>query len=145
MTILQIRLGMRVIAAGLALAAPSVAHAACNVAVQAVSFGSYNALSPLGLPGVGNVHVTCSLLSSFSVSLGPGNGTVANRRMTSGSAQLNYNLYKDAARLFVWGEGAAGVSGLGTNVQLPVYGLIPGGQNVPANIYLDSVSVTVDF
>ena len=133
-------------AAGLLLlAAPAAASAACNVTPQAVAFGAYDPLSPIARNGVGNVQVTCTVLTSFTVSLGPGNGTVANRRMTGGAAQLNYNLYKDAARLFIWGEGAAGVSSLGTNVQLPVYGRIPAGQNVPATIYTDSVSVTVTF
>ena len=145
MTISAFYMRVRLAAAGFALALPTAAGAACNVAVQPVSFGSYDALNPLGLNGVGNVHVTCTLLSSFTVSLGPGNGTVANRRMIGGAAQLNYNLYKDAARLFVWGAGASGMSGLSTNVQFPVYGRIPAGQNVPANIYVDSVSVTVAF
>lgn len=132
--------------AGLALlAASTAASAACDVSPQAVAFGAYDPLSATSLDGVGNVQVTCDLLTSFVVSLGPGAGTVANRRMTGGAAQLNYNLYKDAARLFVWGEGLAGVSTLGTNVQLTVYGRIPAGQTVPANVYVDSVTVTVDF
>ena len=137
--------GLRLAAGCLALAVPAAAGAACSVSAQGVAFGIYDPLDAFPVHGVGNVHVTCTLLTSFTVSLGPGNGTVANRRMSGGGAQLNYNLYKDAARLFVWGEGSAGVSTIGTNVQLPAYGRIPAAQNVPANVYLDSVTVTVDF
>jgi spore coat protein U-like protein len=60
-------------------------------------------------------------------------------------SQLAYNLYKDASRLLVWGDGGGGVSSNGTNVDLTVYGRIPGAQNVQANVYVDSVTVTVAF
>ena len=134
------------IAAGFSLlAASTAAGAACNVAPQSVSFGNYDPLSPSALDGVGNVNVTCDVQTSFTVSLGTGNGTVQDRRMTGGAAQLAYNLYKDASRVIIWGDGAGGVSSNATNVDLPVYGRIPGGQNVPANIYVDSVMVTVSF
>ncbi|HEU5286718.1 MAG TPA: spore coat U domain-containing protein [Sphingomicrobium sp.] len=139
------RWGGRAAAGLLLLAASTAASAECEVSPQEVDFGAYDPLSATALNGVGNVQVTCDLPTSFVVSLGPGTGTVANRRMTGGAAQLNYNLYKDAARLFVWGEGLAGVSTLGTNVQLTVYGRIPAGQTVPADVYVDSVAVTVDF
>lgn len=128
----------------IALAAPAAA-AACNVNPQGVSFGNYDPLGAIPLDGVGNVHVQCDLPIGFNVSIGSGAGTVADRRMTGGAAQLRYNLYKDATRLFVWGEGIQGLDAIGTNVHLPVYGRIPGTQNIPAGIYLDSVSVTVTF
>ena len=65
--------------------------------------------------------------------------------MTAAAAQLAYNLYKDASRLIVWGDSGGGVSSAGTNVDLTVYGRIPGAQNVQAHIYADSVTVTVSF
>jgi spore coat protein U-like protein len=83
--------------------------------------------------------------ASFTVSLSSGNGTIADRRMIGGAAQLSYNLYKDSSRVVIWGDGAGGVSSIGTNVDLPVYGRIPASQNVPANVYLDAITVTVTF
>lgn len=133
-------------AGGLAmLAAGTAASAACSVSAQAVAFGNYDPIGGSALDGTGIVDVTCDMLTSFSISLGPGNGTVADRHMTGGADQLHYNLYRDAARLFIWGEGLAGVSTIDTNAQLTVYGRIPGSQNVPANSYVDSVTVTVTY
>ena len=48
-------------------------------------------------------------------------------------------------RGLVWGDGGGGVSSNGTNVDLTIYGRIPGAQNVQANVYVDSVTVTVAF
>lgn len=139
------RWGGRAVAGVAALAACTSASAACNVSPQAVSFGGYDPLSPAALDGVGNVNVTCDVETSFTVTLGTGNGTVQDRRMTGGATQLAYNLYKDASRVIVWGDGAGGVSSIGTNVDMTVYGRIPGAQNVPANVYVDSVTVVVTF
>ena len=127
-----------------ALAASAGAAAACSVTPQSVSFGNYDPLGSAALDGVGNVHVQCDVVTSFTVSLGPGGGTVANRKMTGG-AELGYNLYRDSLRLIVWGEGIDGVSATSADINLPVYGRIPGGQNVPANVYADSVTVTVTY
>ena len=135
----------RIVAGLTLLAAPGAAGATCSVSPQSVSFGAYDPLSPSALDGVGNVNVACDAPTNFTVSLDSGNGTVEDRRMTGGPADLDYNLYKESARVIIWGEAAAGVSSSGTNVDLPVYGRIPGGQNVPANIYADSVTVTVAF
>lgn len=47
----------------------------------------------------------------------------------------------------VWGDGVTGTanSGTGTNADATVYGRIPGSQNVPANAYAGSITVTVTF
>lgn len=97
--------------------------------------------------GVGNVHISCNLLSPVvTVSLGSGGGSVADRRMTAGATQLHYNLYRDASRLIVWGEGSASVtSAIVLNLDLPVYGRIPALQNVPAGTYLDAITVTITY
>ncbi len=132
-------------AACLLLALPTAAAGACNVSPQGVSFGNYEPLAHSALDGVGNINVSCDAPTSFTVSLGTGDGTVEDRRMTGGASQLAYNLYKDASRLLVWGDGGGGVSSNGTSVDLTIYGRIPGAQNVPADVYADSVTVTVAF
>ncbi len=135
----------RLSAACLLLAVPTAAAGACNVSPQGVNFGNYDPLGQSALDGVGNVNVSCYAPTSFTVSLGTGNGSIADRRMTGAPSQLAYNLYKDASRLLVWGDGGGGVSSSGTNVDLTVYGRIPGAQNVRADAYADSVTVTVAF
>lgn len=136
----------RLLAGCLLLGVPTAAVAECNVSPQGVSFGNYDPLVHSALDGVGNVNVSCDAATSFTVSLGTGNGTVQDRRMTAAPSQLAYNLYKDVSRLLVWGDaGGDGVSSNGTSVDLTVYGRIPGAQNVRANAYADSVTVTVAF
>lgn len=141
--------GARAAAAGLtlALAAPAAA-VTCSVSPQGVSFGSYDTLSSTALDGVGNINVSCDASTSFTVSLGTGgSGTFDLRQLTAGTESLGYNLYTDAARTIIWGDGVAAsdVSATGTNVDLSVYGRIPAGQNVPANAYTDTISVTVSY
>lgn len=136
-------------AAGLivALAAPAAA-ATCSVSPQGVSFGSYDTLSSTALDGVGNINVSCDASVSFTASLSTGgSGTFDPRRMAAGSDQLNYNLYTDATRTVVWGDGigASNVSATGTSVDLSVYGRIPARQTVPANVYSDTITVTIDY
>lgn len=139
---------LRRLAAGvLLLAASAAASAACDVTAQGVSFGNYDPMSATALDGVGNVHLSCTLLSTFvTVSIGPGGGTIADRRMIAGATQLHYNLYSDASRLVVWGEGSESVGAtVLLSSDLPVYGRIPALQNVTAGMYLDSVTVTITY
>lgn len=143
-----IGLGARTAAAGVMLALAAPAAAACTVTPQGVSFGSYDTLSSTALDGVGNINVTCDLSASFSVSLSTGgSATFDPRRMAAGTDTLNYNFYTDAARTIIWGDGVttSNVSATGTNVDLPVYGRIPALQNVPANSYADTITVTVTY
>lgn len=129
------------------VAAPAAA-VVCTVTPQGVSFGNYDPLSASALDGAGNINVTCDTLVPFSVSLSTGSsGTFAERRMTAGTPYLAYNLYSDVLRTIVWGDGvgAANVSATGTNVNLPVYGRMPALQNVPANSYSDTITVTVTY
>lgn len=124
-----------------------VSAAACTVNPQAVSFGSYDSLSPIPLDGVGNIHVNCDVSVSLTVTLGPGAGTYNQRHMSAGADSLDYNLFTDASRTVIWGDGIAGnsVSVTSDNVDLPVYGRVTARQNVPANSYTDSVTVTISY
>lgn len=136
---------------GAALAAGSLAApaaAVCTVTPQGVSFGSYDPLSSSAHDGAGNINVTCDTLSTFTVSLSTGSsGTFTQRQMTAGAAFLGYNLYTDLMRTTVWGDGVttSNVTSTGTNVDLPVYGRMPALQNVEANAYADTITVTVVY
>jgi len=138
-----IRLGLGI----LSLAAASPAFAACSVAPQGVSFGSYDSLASAPADGTGNINVACDTPTAFTVSLGPGAGSIGSRHMTSGANDLGYNLYTGASRQILWGDGVSGstVSASGTNVDLSVFGRIPARQNVPGASYADSITVTVSF
>ena len=150
------------------LAAASAARAlcvsplcSCTAATTALVFGAHN---PLGgaTDSTGSVRVTCGgvagLLIPFRIDLGRGSaGGYAPRRLASGANTLAYNLYSDAGRTSVWGDGTGGSVAVEGSVLLDllgwapaqshvVYGRIGTGQTgtVPGS-YADTVSVTVTY
>jgi spore coat protein U-like protein len=140
------RLVTTLAAAWLAAASPAGA-ASCNAQSAGIVFGAYDVLDASALDGVGSVTVDCDSAVPFSVGLGPGGGSYGQRRMTAATSDLDYNLYSDAARMIVWGDGvgASDVSASGPSVALPIYGRIPARQNVRAGAYTDVITVTVSY
>lgn len=74
--------------------------------------------------------------------------------MRSGSNTLGYNLYTDATRSTIWGDGNAGtftiadayvLTAITITRNYPVYGRIFPGQNVRVGSYADSITVTVNY
>lgn len=69
----------------------------------------------------------------------------------SGGDLLNYNLYRDASRTQVWGNGSQGtyvvidVIGKNRTKTFPIYGRTPGGQDVRTGNYADGLVVTVQY
>lgn len=126
-----------------------VPASACTITATAVAFGDYNTTDSVALDGVGSTTVDCRKPSA-TITIGTGgSGTYSSRRMTSGSNYLEYNLYTDATRQIVWGDGSGGtgtasVSTKGTTV-FTIYGRIFPLQNVAAASYADSMVVTVNF
>lgn len=122
--------------------------AACILNVQNVTFGNYDVFDNNHLDSTGNINVTCDTVSTYTISLSPGNGSFTNRVLLSGPNNLVYNLFVDAARTIVWGDGSgasATVTGTTTNANHTVYGRIPARQNVVVGSYQDSVTVTIVF
>jgi spore coat protein U-like protein len=160
---MKMLLWLLVILAGLlpVPASAQFASASCNASAQPVAFGNYNPLASGPNDSAGTVNVTCSLvlglslLVSYNISLSTGgSGSYAARSMSSGSNALSYNLFTDATRLLVWGNGAGGTSRISNSYLLgalpivsnhPVYGRIPAGQNVPPGVYGDTILVTVEY
>lgn len=137
------------------------AIADCTASAGSTNFGTYSPFSISPLDGTGNVQVSCSLIGlislvvSYDILLSPGSsGTFVNRTMSGGSYNLSYNLYTNAGRSSIWGDGSGGTSivtdgyllGLLTTVRnYPVYGRIFAGQNVPPGLYSDTIVVTVNY
>ena len=141
--------------AGLALAALPVAFlstpaaaAICDVSSPGVNFGNYDPLSSSATDGVGNINVSCDAEVSFTITLSSGMASYAERHMIAGANVLAYNLYVDAARVMVWGDGTAGtstVSATATIADRTVYGRLPPRQSVPAGSYIDTITVTITY
>lgn len=136
------------LAVALAITASQAWAAQCSLSVQGASFGSYDVFSNQSLNSTGNIGVSCDISAAYSVSLSAGGGSYASRSMASGAHRLNYNLYTDATRTTIWGDGTGGtatVSGSGTTVNHTVYGRIPASQNAYVGSYSDTITVTLTF
>jgi spore coat protein U-like protein len=157
---------MRLLFALFALGGAAGVHAAASCAVTAIgpAFGTYDPSNPSPTVVNGSLTATCtwtgggsttvSLVSSFS----PGNsGGYPNRFMLSGTNQLAYNIYFDAAFTSVRGNGSSGTA-TGGPATLTVssarpsastggtlYGRIPAGQNAVPGSYLDTIVVTITY
>ena len=126
----------------------------CTVSTSPVAFGTVNPISGSNVDASGGITVTCTNGTDWDASAGVGAGSGASyaaRRMTAGTDLLNYNLYTNAARTTVWGDGSgttALVSNSGTGVaqNVTIYGRVGSGQtSVPPGSYSDTVSVTVTY
>lgn len=149
--------------AGLLLAMTSLPASAllesCTVAALPVAFGSYNPLGVSAVDSSGQITVTCtavlSIAVNYTIGLSPGlSGSYAARQLAFGSARLNYNLYTNSSRAQVWGNGTAGTAQISDGYSLglllvvrnyPVYARLPAAQNVPAGVYADTITVTVNY
>lgn len=133
--------------ASLAICAP-VAAVSCQISPQSVSFGNYDSLAPQPLDGIGNISVICDSETTFTISLDSGTGSYAARRMSSGTQNLEYNLFTDASRIIVWGDGSAGsgtVTNTGQIVDQTIYGRITALQYIAAGTYSDRIVVTIVY
>jgi spore coat protein U-like protein len=113
-----------------------------------VSFGGYDPFNSQSLDGTGTIAVSCDVSAPYTVALSPGNGSYSSRTMMSGANRLDYNLFTDATRTGIWGDGAgstATVSGSGASGNHTVYGRIPARQNAYVGSYSDIITVTVTF
>jgi spore coat protein U-like protein len=126
----------------------------CTVSTSDVAFGNVNTLSGSNVDTIGAISVTCTNDTDWSAAAGVGSGsgaTFASRRMSNGANLLTYNLFTDAARSSVWGDGTGStvdIDGTGTGAvqNIAIYGRVGSGQtSVPAGNYADTVAVTVSY
>jgi spore coat protein U-like protein len=111
------------------------------------------------------------LASTITLSASATNGSYSPRQLLgSGGQLLAYNLYLDINHTTIFGNGSSGTSDVtycftGANVSscsgatytgspagpnsqsqsVPVYGLLPAGQNVSAGAYTDTLTATITF
>lgn len=130
----------------------------CSVSATALSFGPYDPTSATPRDSTGTVTVTCTvfgLSASWDILLSTGSsGSFAPRRLFSGGNSLQYNVYTNAGRTQVWGDGTGGTAKvsdsqfilLGTNqFSYTTYGRIPALQDRAPGTYTDSITVTVNY
>jgi spore coat protein U-like protein len=140
------------------------AAADCNISTAGVAFGNYDPTVAANTDATGDLKIVCTHVSggatrvNYTVALSAGSsGSYAQRRMRSGTATLNYNLYDSAARILIWGNGTAGTTRVTGSLLVnpggnrireashPIYGRIPALQAVATGNYGDTIVVTLTF
>ncbi|MEK5768246.1 MULTISPECIES: spore coat U domain-containing protein [Acinetobacter] len=130
---------------------PALTFADCNVSSSGVSFGNYDVFTANANESTGELIVTCSVETAYTLQLDPGrSGNFIQRNMLNGTEPLAYNIYSDGAKNLVWGDGTGGsVTKNGqtgaTKETHTLYGRIPARQNVLAGNYSDTIIVTIVF
>lgn len=122
-----------------------------------ITFGSYPSLDntidaqSVGATAGSSFGIQCANSTNYNIALNNGLNSLSNqRRMTNGSAFVSYNLYQEAARSTLWGNGSnggvalAGV-GNGANQEMVVYGRVPNQTTPATGTYQDTVQVTITW
>jgi spore coat protein U-like protein len=140
------------VAMGLLLSASSAAADSCSVSATGVSFGAYDVFKNGPTDSTGAMTFECNGGGKpISISL-ERRSLESYRSLESGGQRLFYNLYLDASRTAVWGDGSLGSQEYfnakpptKTPVTVPIYGRIPSGQDVGVGQYDDTVTIVVNF
>lgn len=142
-------------AGGQALAATATATFNVTMTIQAgctvtggadLNFGTVGVIAT-NVDTSTTFQVTCTNTTPYTIGLSNGlHVSGAQRRMLSGAATINYNLYSDTGRTTAWSDSATvGSSGTGAAQTFTVYGRVP-AQTTPAPAtYTDVVTVTVTY
>ena len=149
-------LRLAIVTAALLLLSGSARGQSCSISVASgVSFGAYDPLNTSPLDQTGSITYQCGVLflGTITIDLSTGSsGTYAFREMEKGGDSLRYNLYRDATRILIWGNGTSGSSRfgpvlpiLGIPQTLTIYGRIPARQASPVGTYTDTVTATINF
>lgn len=123
-----------------------------NLTANNINFGAYNPLTASNTDASGDIHITCTNNTSYSVALSSGgSGSYSTRQLSDGgSNSLNYNLYTSSNHNTVFGDGTGSSDtvnqiGSGSQDTITVYGRIPAGQSVANASYSDTINVTVTY
>jgi spore coat protein U-like protein len=138
------------------LMCPSTASAqsSCTISVTSIAFGNYNVFTTTADDSTGTITFRCNAAArNISISLSDGSSsTFSPRTMRKSSEVLQYNLYRNAARTTLWGDGTGGTSVYtnsnppnNRNVNVTIYARIPAQQDVSAGSYSDTVSAVINF
>jgi spore coat protein U-like protein len=130
----------------------------CTMSTTSINFGNYDVFSTTPLDAFGTITINCSRnvrRATVTLSVSSTSGSFNPRRMrrSAGSDLLDYNVYTDAARTTIFGDGSQGTSRIrpsrppGPRVpwsaNITMYGRIPPGQNVSVGAYSDTLTATV--
>ena len=128
---------------------PLATQASCGLSSSSVQFGGYNSFDSSPKDTVGIVQVDCKEVTLYNLKLSTGAGSYQQRYLQNGLDQLNYNLYIDASRKNVWGDGfgqyAMKTAEHSGYMSHDIYGQIPARQNVSFGDYTDLIHITLEY
>jgi len=133
----------------------------CTVNSPTLTFSAVDPTAGVDSTGSAVLSVICTKSTTLAdIKLGPGMHQLAggSRQLNSGSNNVAYGLFTDAAYTTSWGDSAttgignmlnagfSAFSSVATPQTFTVYGrVLAAGEDVPAGTYTDSVAITVDF
>ncbi len=128
----------------------------CIITTTSINFGVYHAITTnrtAPLDATGTITVACTKGSEAKIELNDGQNSPGRpRRMSqsSGREYLEYDIYKNASRTDVWGNGVFDRMDIGPAPSrhprvFTTYGRVPGGQDAVVGSYTDTVVATVLF
>lgn len=132
---------------------PGASAKNCRIlTTQPINFGNYDPVASGNLDTTGTLNLRCANKTpnvAIKIDAGMG-GSFHPRTMQGPVDQLAYNLYTDAARVTVWGDGTSGTDfllfpELSHLVSIPIYARAPLGQPVGVGTYVDTVVITVEW
>lgn len=135
----------------------------CTLSASAMAFGNYDTIlvSPNDTTGI--VQVSCTpaaaepLTTAYTLTIaGTGASGDSIRSLSFDAYRLYYQVYSDAARSIVWGNGSGSGAGVASSVTstaslVPAlrnhtaYARMPGLQKVRPGAYMGSLMVTIDY
>ncbi|MBC7793379.1 MAG: spore coat protein U domain-containing protein [Clostridia bacterium] len=132
---------------------------ACSVStITTMDFGAYDVFSSSPRDTTATLTIGCVALTgsqSILMTLSKGSSnTYAMRLMKLGAYALQYNVFLDAQRTVIFGDGTGGSSPSGPyapsvlllgSFTTTLYGRIYASQNVTAGVFNDNLTVTVNF
>jgi spore coat protein U-like protein len=123
----------------------------CYVTATPLDFGTVGLLQT-NVDAPGTIGVQCTNAVPYTVGLDGGQTGATDptqRKMSKGSEQVTYGLYRNAARSLAWGNitGTNTVAGVGnaTVQNITVYGRVPAQTTPSPGLYADTVVVTVTY
>lgn len=126
---------------------------ACSVSATNLDFGSRGILDT-AVTASNTIGVTCTTGAGYTISLSGGDtgATDPTQRMMSDVADtefITYGIYRDLARTLPWGStigsNTAAGTGTGSAQTYTAYGHVPAQATPSAQIYTDTIVVTVTY
>ncbi len=135
-------------ASGNMIVSATVLDTCVLVVPPTMAFGNYSASV---IDAQSDIAVTCTGTTAWDIAIDAGgSANIAARTMSEvGGDTLSYQLYTDASRSTVFGDGTTGskVTGTGSGIlqTVPIYGRLPASQYSDLGVYTDTVTVTLSY